>query len=475
MSSLRDKTIKGVIWSAVERFASQGVEFVFGILIARLLLPEDYGVIAMLNIFLAISRTFIDSGFETALIRKADRTETDFSTVFYFNIVVSVICYLILWIASPFIAGFYDTPLLESVTKVVALNLIFNALAGIQSAKLSIEIDFKSRANVSLIHACISGAVGLWMAFKGYGVWALVAQSLSAAAVRTITLWVIVRWKPRFEFSKRSFKELFSFGSKLLAAGLLNTIYNNIYSIVIGKFYSPSSLGVYSKANTLSQFPSSNVTGVFQSVLFPVLSSIQDDEQRMLDVYKRFLRMSSFVIFPLMIGLAAVADPLIRILLTDKWEDSIYLLQILCFATIWAPVIAVNTNVLKVMGRSDYFLKVEVIKKIIGVVILCVTIPMGLVPMCYGTVVATMLSVYCDTYYTKKLIGYGLLSQLKDLFPLLLHSLVMGAIVFFVESCFSSEMLKLLFGVLTGIIYYVLGAIMMRFRELEELLSIIKK
>lgn len=475
MSSLRDKTIKGVIWSAVERFASQGVEFIFGILIARLLLPEDYGVIAMLNIFLAISRTFIDSGFETALIRKADRTDTDFQTVFYFNIIVSVVCYIILWIASPFIAEFYETPLLESVTKVVALNLIFNALAGIQSAKLSINIDFKSRANVSLIHACVSGAVGLWLAFKGYGVWALVAQSLSAAAVRTITLWVIVRWKPRFEFSKTSFKELFSFGSKLLAAGLLNTIYNNIYSIVIGKFYSPSSLGVYSKANTLSQFPSSNVTGVFQSVLFPVLSSIQDDEQRMLDIYKRFLRISSFVVFPLMVGLAAVADPLIRLLLTDKWEGSIYLLQILCFSTIWAPVIAVNTNVLKVMGRSDYFLKVEIVKKIIGVVILCVTIPMGLVPMCYGTVVATMLSVYCDTYYTKKLIGYGLLSQLKDLLPLLLHSLIMGAIVLSVESCMSTETVKLLVGVATGIIYYILGAVLMNFKELEELLSIMRK
>lgn len=475
MSSLRDKTIKGVIWSAVERFASQGVEFIFGILIARLLLPEDYGVIAMLNIFLAISRTFIDSGFETALIRKADRTETDFSTVFYFNIAVSAICYLILWIASPFIADFYDTPLLESVTKVVALNLIFNALAGIQSAKLSIEIDFKSRANVSLIHACVSGAVGLWLAFKGYGVWALVAQSLSAAAVRTLTLWVIVRWKPRFEFSQKSFKELFSFGSKLLAAGLLNTIYNNIYSIVIGKFYSPSSLGVYSKANTLSQFPSSNVTGVFQSVLFPVLSSIQDDERRMLDVYKRFLRMSSFVVFPLMIGLAAVADPLIRVLLTDKWEGSIYLLQILCFSTIWAPVIAVNTNVLKVMGRSDYFLKVEIIKKIIGIVILCITIPMGLVPMCYGIAVVTFLSVCCDTYYTRKLIGYGLLAQLKDLFPLLLHSLIMGTAVLLVEYFMPTEMMKLIVGVLVGMTYYVLGAILCRFKEMKEILSIIKK
>lgn len=475
MSSLRDKTIKGVIWGAVERFASQGVEFIFGILIARLLLPEDYGVIAMLNIFLAISRTFIDSGFETALIRKADRTDTDFQTVFYFNIIVSVVCYIILWIASPFIAEFYETPLLESVTKVVALNLIFNALAGIQSAKLSIKIDFKSRANVSLIYACVSGAVGLWLAFKGYGVWALVAQSLSAAAVRTITLWVIVRWKPRFEFSKKSFKELFSFGSKLLAAGLLNTIYNNIYSIVIGKFYSPSSLGVYSKANTLSQFPSSNVTGVFQSVLFPVLSSIQDDEQRMVDVYKRFLRMSSFVVFPLVLGLAAIADPLIRLLLTDKWEGSIYLLQILCFSTIWAPIIAVNTNMLKVKGRSDYFLKVEIIKKIIGVIILCITIPMGLEQMCYGVVVATLLSVYCDSYYTKKLVGYGFLSQIKDISSILVLSLMMCGLVLFTIRFFSDDLLRLVVGVSIGVIFYVVVAKIFRLPELKEILSLLKK
>lgn len=474
MLSLRDKTIKGVIWSAVERFASQGVEFIFGILIARLLLPEDYGVIAMLNIFLAISRTFIDSGFETALIRKADRTETDFSTVFYFNIAVSAICYLILWIASPFIADFYDTPLLESVTKVVALNLIFNALAGIQSAKLSIEIDFKSRANVSLIHACVSGAVGLWLAFKGYGVWALVAQSLSAAAVRTVTLWVIVRWKPRFVFSKKSFKELFSFGSKLLAVGLMNTMFNNIYSIVIGKFYSSSSLGVYSKANSLSQFPSSNVTGVFQSVLFPVLSSIQDDERRMLDVYKRFLRISSFVVFPLMIGLAAVADPLIRILLTDKWEGSIYLLQILCFSTIWAPVIAVNTNLLKVKGRSDYFLKVEVINRIIGVVILCLTIPFGLVQMCYGVVVATFLSVCLNSYYTKKLIGYGFLSQLKDIASILVLSSVMGGFVLFIMTLFSADIYRLIIGVSSGVVFYVVGAMLLQIPELKEILSILR-
>ena len=373
MSSLKDKTVKGVIWSSIDRFSAQGIQFVFSILIARLLLPEDYGVIAMLNIFLAVSQTFIDSGFGTALIRKIDRTETDFSTVFYFNIAVASVFYVILFFCAPAIANFYETPLLESVTKVVALNLIINSLSGIHNAKLSIVIDFKSRAKISIITTLLTGAVGLWMAYAGYGVWTLVVQNLLSSVIRTVMLWIIVRWRPQLVFSWKSFKELFSFGSKLLASALLDTLYNNIYTLVIGKVFSPSTLGVYSKAKNLAQFPSSNITSVLQSVTFPVLSTIQNDEERLSDAYKRFLKLSAFVVFPLMVGLAAVADPFIRIALTDKWANAICLLQILCFSLIWYPIHAINLNILQVKGRSDYFLKLEIIKKVQGVLFLTVT------------------------------------------------------------------------------------------------------
>lgn len=474
MPSLKDKTVKGVIWSSIDRFSAQGIQFVFSILIARLLLPEDYGVIAMLNIFLAVSQAFIDSGFGTALIRKIDRTETDFSTVFYFNIVVASVFYIILFCSAPAIANFYETPLLESVTKVVALNLIINSLSGIHNAKLSIAIDFKSRAKISIITALLTGAVGLWMAYAGYGVWALVFQTLFSSLIRTLMLWIIVKWHPQLIFSWKSFKELFSFGSKLLASGILDTLYNNIYTLVIGKVFSPSTLGVYSKANSLAQFPSSNITSVLQVVTFPVLSTIQNEEERLSDAYKRFLKLSAFVVFPLMVGLSAVADPFIRLVLTDKWEGAIILLQIICFALMWYPIHAINLNILQVKGRSDYFLKLEVIKKVQGVLFLIVTVPMGIVAMCCGKVISSLISLIWNTHYTKKLIGYGYFAQMKDLLPVLIHSLVMGGIVLLVVNFMSTLWLKLIVGVLSGMIYYVAGAYIMKFPEMDELLTILK-
>lgn len=474
MSSLKDKTVKGVIWSAVDRFSAQGIQFVFSILIARLLVPEDYGVVAMLNIFLAVSQTFIDSGFGTALIRKIDRTEEDFSTVFYFNIVVATLFYFALFFAAPAIANFYNTPLLESITKVVALNLIINSLSGIHNAKLSIAIDFKSRAKISIVSTLLTGAVGLWMAYAGYGVWALVVQNLFSSVIRTVLLWVIVKWYPKLVFSWKSFKELFSFGSKLLASALLDTLYNNIYTLVIGKVFSSSTLGVYSKANALAQFPSSNITSVLQGVTFPVLSTIQNEDDRLADAYKRFLKIAAFVVFPLMIGLSAVADPFIRLVLTDKWGGAIYLLQIMCFWMMWYPIHAINLNILQVKGRSDYFLKLEIIKKIQGVLVLCVTVPMGIVAMCYGSLISSIISLVWNTHYTKKLIGYGFFAQMKDLLPIIVHALVMGLIVAIVVHFMPTLWLKLIVGVLTGIIYYIAGAYVMKFPEMDEIFIVLK-
>ncbi len=474
MSEFKDKTVKGIFWSAVDRFSAQGIQFVFSILIARMLMPEDYGVIAMLNIFLAVSQTFIDSGFGTALIRKIDRTETDFSTVFYFNIAVAVFFYLGLFFAAPAIANFYNTPILVPVTRVTAINLIIGSFSGIHNAKLSIAIDFKSRAKISIVSAVFTGAVGLWMAYSGYGVWTLAVQTVFAGIIRTIMLWVIVKWYPKLGFSWLSFKEMFSFGSKLLASGLLDTIYNNIYPLVIGKFFSSTTLGVYSKANSLAQFPSSNITSVLQSVTFPVLSTIQNEEDRLADAYKRFLRIAAFVVFPLMLGLSSVADPFIRIVLTDKWEGTIYLLQIICFSLMWYPIHAINLNILQVKGRSDYFLKLEIIKKVQGVIILCITVPMGIVAMCYGQVISSMISLIWNTYYTKRLIGYGYWAQMRDLLPIFVHSLVMWGIVLLVVSLMPNLWLKLIIGVLTGMIYYLVGAFIMKFPEMNELLTILK-
>ena len=474
-SSLKDKTVKGVFWSAFDKFSTQGIQFVFSILIARLLLPSDYGVIAMLGIFMAVSQTFIDCGFTTALVRKLDRTQSDFSTVFYFNIVVAIIAYSGLWFASPYIASFYNIPLLESVTKVVGLNLIISAVSGVQGAHLTINIDFKKKAKLSVSANFCSGAVGLFMAYNGYGVWALVFQTLCANTLYSMLLWLFVRWLPTLTFSWKSFKEFFSFGSKMLASGLLDTIYNNVYTIVIGKCFSATSLGVYSRADTLAQYPSSNITGVLQTVTFPVLSKIQNEEYRMADVYKRFIRMSAFVVFPLMVGLAAVADPFIRIVLTDKWEGAIYLLQVICFGLMWYPIHAINLNLLMVKGRSDYFLKLEIYKKILGVAILCVTIPLGLVAMCYGRVFSSVVCLGLNTYYTNKLIGYGFWKQMKDLLPILLQSLSMGILVFLVVNQISSLSAQLFFGIVVGALYYIVSSYFLKFKELQVILEIISR
>lgn len=474
MSSLKEKTVKGVVWSSIDRFTSQGISFVFSMLIARMLMPSDYGVVAMLGIFMAVSGCFIDSGFGTALVRKIDRTETDFSTVFYFNNVVAILFYGLLWLASPYIAAFYDLPLLEDVTKIVGLNLIVGTLGAIQGTKLSIAIDFKTRAKISVITTVFTGVVGLYLAYKGYGVWALVFQGLSSNVLRTLLLWGYVKWKPQWVFSWKSFRELFSFGSKMLASGLLDTIYNNIYTIVIGKCFNSTALGVYSRADGLAQFPSSNITGVIQGVTFPVLSSIQNDEERLAVGYKKLLRLSAFIIFPLMVGLAAVADPFIRLVLTDKWEGTIYYLQILCFALMWYPIHAINLNLLIVKGHSDYFLKLEIYKKIMGVTMLCITFPFGLVTMCYGRILGNIIGVALNTYYTNKLIGYGFFSQMKDMLHVLIHSLVMGTIAFWVVCMLPNLWLKLIVGILTGMVYYIVGAYLMKFEEFDELLRILK-
>lgn len=473
--NLKAKTVNGVIWSSIDRFTTQGIQFVFSILIARLLLPSDYGVVAMLGIFMAVSQCFIDSGFGTALVRKLDRTEVDFSTVFYFNNIAAVLFYALLWLASPYIAAFYDLPLLEDVTKVVGLNLIIGTLGGIQNAKLSIAIDFKTRAKISVITTIFTGVVGLYLAYRGYGVWALVFQGLSSNILRTLLLWAYVKWRPQWVFSWKSFREMFSFGSKMLASGLLDTIYNNIYTIVIGKCFNSTALGVYSRADGLAQFPSSNITGVLQAVTFPVLSSIQNDEERLAVGYKKLLRLSAFVIFPAMVGLAAVADPFIRLALTDKWEGAIRFLQIICFSMMWYPIHAINLNLLTATGRSDYFLKLEVIKKVQGVIVLAVTVPMGLVAMCYGRIVSSLISLVWNTYYTKKIIGYGYVQQMKDLMHILLHSLVMGAITYGVVGILPNLWLKLIVGILVGAVYYITGAYLMKFEEMQELLLIIKR
>ena len=440
---------------------------------ARLLLPSDYGLVGMLTIFLAISQSFIDSGFSNALIRKQNRTEADFSTVFYFNIAVGLFFYLLLFFTSPYIAAFYNAPVLVSLTKVVALNIFINSLTIVQRAKFTINVDFKTQAKASFLAIIISGTIGIGMAYKGYGVWALAVQSVVNGIINMIALWIYSHWVPKKIFSVSSFNELFSYGSKLLAAGLIDTVYKNMYLVIIGKKFSSIDLGYYTKAGNFASFPSSNITGILQRVTFPVLSSIQDDDKKLKETYRKLLRLSAFVVFPLMIGLLAVSKPLIISLLTDKWSGAVLLLQILCLSQMWYPIHAINLNLLQVKGRSDLFLRLEIIKKIIGVSILLITIPLGVTAMCSGLIVSSLIALIINTHYTGKLIQVGFWVQMKDLLPVLGYSFSMGLIAWGITKLIPVHSLALIAAIIAGIIYYFSIARFTNSQELQEVISLI--
>ncbi len=473
--SLKQKTVKGVFWSSAERFSVQGIQFFVMIVMARLLTPKDYGLVGMLTIFIAIAQSLIDSGFSQALIRKQHRTETDNSTVFYFNVVVGLLLYAIFYISAPWVARFYDSPELTALMRVVCLSVVFNSLAVVQRALLTVCIDFKTQAKASLTAAIISGIVGISMAYAGFSYWSIAAQQLINLGLNTLLLWIFARWHPCRTYSWTSFRELFAFGSKLMVSGLLDVVYRNMYLLVIGKVFTASSLGYYTRANQFAEFPSSNLTGIMQRVTYPVLCQIQDNDERLAQIYRRFLRLSAFLIFPLLVGLSAVAEPFVLLLLKEQWLFAATLLQIICFAMMWYPIHAINLNLLQVKGRSDLFLRLEIIKKAIAVLILCVTIPMGLIAMCVGQILSSLIALIVNTNYTSKLIQVGFLRQMRDLLPTLLLSLSMWGVVYGITSCLSGIILQLIVGIVAGMVYYIALSALFHFPELKELYSIIRR
>lgn len=473
--SLKQKTIKGLTWNAVNNFITRGISFLLGILLARLLSPGDYGLIAMISVFIAILSVFIDSGMTNALIRKQDRSEADLATVFYFNLAVSCLIYVVMFVSAPFIADFYRMPQLVLLTRILTIGIVIGAFGGIQGAVMSINLDFKTPAKISIVSTLLSGIIGILFAFMGYGVWALVIQSLVATTIGTLGKIYFVRWRPSESFSKQSFKELFGFSSKLLASWLIGSIYENMYTMVIGKFFSAVQLGLYARAQSMAQFPSSNATGVLQSVTYPVLAKMQDDNDRLAHNYRRMLRLSAYIIFPMMIGLSSVSASFIHFVLTDKWVEAVPYLQIICFAFMWYPIHAINLNLLQVKGRSDLFLRLEIIKRIMGVIMLCVTIPLGLMAMCYGCVLMSVISLVINAYYTGKLIHVGFIKQMGDLMPIFIDCILMGGICYLVQLPFINSGIRLFIAVVTGVVYYIGSSYVRHSSEMQEVLSLIKR
>lgn len=473
MGELKEKTLSGVKWSAIGNILTKGVTFLIGLILARLLSPADYGVTGMVGIFFAIAGTFIESGFGSALIRKQDCTDIDYSTAFYFNAVVGLLFCLLLSLAAPFIAEFFKTPILEDIVVVMSINMFISSLCIVQGTRLTAAVDFKSKAKIGLTTTIFSGVVGIVMAYNGYGVWSLVWQGVFANILRTILLLFTTKWYPKWQFSKESFKYLFSFGSKILTASMLHTIYCNLTTLIIGKYYSAKDLGYYSRGESLASLPSTNITAILRNVSYPILSKIQDDDKRLIDVYRKYITITSLVIFFGMFLLAALAKPLIITLLTDKWSQAVIFLQMFCFTYMFDHLCQLNLNILYVKGRSDLVLRLEVIKKTISISMLVAAIPFGVLAICLSRAVYTQIAVIINTYYTGKLFGLGYFAQVRDFIKYFIFSAIAVSPAFVLTFTELSPILVLISGAAIACAIYLF--LLRNDPNLKELFSLLKK
>lgn len=473
-SNIKTQTIRGVIWSSIERFSMQGVQFVLSIIMARLLTPDDYGLIGMILVFMSISQVFIDGGFANALIQKQDRSDADYSTVFYINLGISVLFYLMLYATAPLIASFYNQPLLTDITRVYSITLILNALTAINKTKLVIAVDFKTQTKISFIAALLSGAIGVYCAFTGYGVWSLVIQSISSSIFNILLSYYYVRWFPSWVFSTDSFKRLFAFGSKLLVANLISSVYTNLYTFVIGKKFSTTSLGLYTRADHFAQFASSNLGSILLRVAFPIFSQIQDDDERLIRAYRKYITMSALIVFPLILGLCGVAKPLVLLLLSDKWLDCVILLQILCFSYLWNCIVTININLLNVKGRSDLVLKLEIAKKSVAFTILFISLYFDLIGVCMGLAIYSLIAFYMNTYYTKRLLNYGFRQQFSEILPYLASALFIMGEALLITAYIETPLLSLCTSLIVCSMSYAAICYLFKLEAAMELLKILK-
>lgn len=452
---MNNQTVKSVIWSAIERFSVQAIQFVLTIILARLISPAEFGLIAMLGIFMQVAQSFVDSGFSNALIQKKNRSEIDFSTVFYFNCAISIVTYIVLYISAPYIAQFYNEPILENVCKWIGINLIIQGIAVVQVAKLTINLNFKTQAKASLVAITISGVLGVFLAYNGYGVWALVTQSLVNSLINTLLLFLFTKWKPTLEFSLSSLKSMFAFGSKLLFSGLLHTIYTNMYSLVIGKKYNAIDVGYYNQSSQIARFPSVSLMAIITRALYPIQCQNQDNYQLLQQSFIKYLKMSCFLVFTIMTGIATLSEPLIIFLLTKKWAPIAPILSILCIGYMFTSVTVLNNQILNVRGRSDLYLKVEIIKKIVGVIILLTTIPWGLTIICLGILLYNICDMLMVIYYSKKIIHIGYIKQVKAITPISITILITGLLTYTYVALVDNLYIQLFGGTLLYLLFFV--------------------
>ena len=466
--SLKEKTVKGIGWSAIDSFLGHGITFMVGLVLARLLSPSEYGLIGLTTIFITVFNSIVDSGFSQALIRKKDAKNEDYNTMFITNIVLSFFMYLFLFISAPVIARFFEQTELISLIRVMGVVLIINALSITQNTILTKRIDFKTKTKASIISATLSGGIGIGMAFMGYGVWALVGQQITKQLTNTVCLWFFNRWLPNFSFSPNSFRYMWGFGWKLLASSLLDRIWGQLNQVIVGKFYSPATLGQYSKANEYASIFSANINSIVGRVSYPVLSEIQDDKSRLVKAYRRIIKNTMFITAVCMFMLGAVSEPLIYCLIGDKWHEAATYLPLICISGSLYPLHAINLNMLKVQGRSDLFLGLEIIKKIIALAPLFVGAFVGIMPMLCVNLFTSFICFFLNSYYSGKLIGYNSWMQIKDIIPSYSIATVMAFPVWFFKYLPISNWIILPLQIMIGTIMFFIVCKLTKLPEYDE-------
>jgi len=467
--------MSNMVWRLAERLGAKGVEFVVSIVLARLLAPDVYGTIALVTVFITIMQVFVDGGLGNALIQKKDADQIDFSTVFYFNIVFCLILYQLLFIASPWIAAFYNDETLTPVVRVLGLTILISGVKNVQQAYVSRHMLFHRFFYATLGGTIGAAVLGIYMAYRGYGVWALVAQQLFNVTLDTIILWFTVKWRPIRAFSFARLKVLYSYGWKLLVSHLIDTVYNDIRQLIIGKRYSKADLAYYNRAKQFPMFITSNINTSINSVLFPAMSSVQDKREHVKAMTRRAIKTSTYIMAPLMMGLAACSKPVVQILLTDKWLPCVPYLTIFCITYMFYPIHTSNLNAIKALGRSDLFLKLEIIKKCVGLVALIISMQFGVMAMAYSLLVTNVISQIINSWPNKKLLNYAYLEQLRDILPNILLSAAMGLIVYAVEFIGLNKYLTLFVQILLGVVIYLLGSKIFKLDSFDYLLSIVKR
>lgn len=475
--SLKKQATTGLVWTFAQQFGNQIIGFVVSLVLARLLLPEEFGLIGMIAVFYSIGRGLMDAGLTQSLIRSNDVDEEDYSTVFYFNLAASALIYVLIFFLAPLIAQFYDQEILTAIVRLYCITFIIDAFSAVQRTRFTKKMDFKTQTLITIPSTIIGGIVGVTMAFQGLGVWSLVWNQIVTALIGSIQLWIYAKWTPSLVFNVEKFKDHFNFGYKLTLSGLLNRIFNNIYLIVIGRYFSAAQVGFYTRAETMKQLPVTNISNALNKVTYPLFAGIQDDNKRLKSIYSRIMKMVVFIIAPVLIIAGALAEPTFRFLFTEKWLPAVPYFQILCGIGILYPVSSYNLNVLKVKGRSDLFLKLEVYKKILVIISIFIAIPFGIYGLLWSQVFMSILSFIINSYYTGKFIDYTAWQQIKDILPILLLGVVVGVFVIICDYLVMDlvDVLRILIGGSLGVILYAGLSYLFKFNSIHEIKNIILK